>query len=290
METKFVHFAGVDVSKQKIDVCVMVNNQRSEILYNCFDQSKKGFNGLKKWLIQVTSKQPSKLLICVENTGLYDDALLYYLSDNDLAVSLENAAHIKRSIRDNRSKTDKLDARNIALYAMKHHDELRLWERPRKSIALLQQMLSERSRLVNALKMLQQVHGEQQVFSWSGRVQSKSYQSGIKGLKKDIEQIEKDLWELIKSDKELLQMFMLIISIPSVGKIYRDFAGDSYVSLLELVSGNKLIDDLMEAYHQLNDKCKKAFIYTSLLYQYKILMPSSLLCSLVTSDWVKFRD
>ncbi len=117
---------------KKIDVCVIVNNQRSQILYNCFDQSRKGFTGLKRWLIEVTSKQTSKLLICVENTGLYDDALLYYLSDNDLAVNLENAAHIKRSVRDNRGKTGKLDARNIALYAMKHHDELRLWERPRK--------------------------------------------------------------------------------------------------------------------------------------------------------------
>jgi len=92
METKFVHFAGVDVSKQKIDVCVIVNNQRSEIVHNQFEQSKKGFASLKKWLVQVTARQTGKLLICVENTGLYDDALMYYLSDHDLAVSLENAA------------------------------------------------------------------------------------------------------------------------------------------------------------------------------------------------------
>ncbi len=219
METKFIHFAGVDVSKQKIDVCVIVNNQRSEMMHNQFDQSKKGFNGLKKWLMQATGKQTKELLICVENTGLYDDALLYYLSDNAFAVNLENAANIKRSVRDNRGKTDKLDSRNIALYALKHHDELKLWERPRKQVALLQQMLSERSRMVGALKMLKQAHTERQVFNWSERVQSKSYQSGIRGLQKDIAQVEKDVWELIKSDKELLQMFMLIVSIPAIGKI-----------------------------------------------------------------------
>lgn len=219
METKFVHFAGIDVSKQKIDVCVIVNNQKSEIVQGCFEQSRKGFTSLKKWFVQVTGKQTARLLICVENTGLYDDALLYYLSGNALSASLENAANIKRSIRDNRGKTDKLDARNIALYAMKHYDELTLWERPRKQVAQLQQMLSERKRLVNALKMLKQAHGEKQHFSWSGMVQSNPYQSGIKGLHKDIEQIEKDIWELVKSDKELLQMFILITSIPSVGKI-----------------------------------------------------------------------
>lgn len=219
METKFVHFAGVDVSKQKIDVSVIVNNQRSEILHHQFEQSKKGFGALKKWLQQVSGRQTDRLLICVENTGLYDDALLYYLADNELAVSLENAANIKRSVRDNRGKTDKLDSRNIALYALKHHDELRLWEKPRRQVVQLQQMLSERSRLVNALKMLRQAHTEKQVFSWSKTVQSKRYEAGIKGLEKDIKQVEKDIWELVKSDKELLQMFMLIISIPSVGKI-----------------------------------------------------------------------
>jgi transposase len=219
METKFIHFAGVDVSKQKIDVCVIVNNQRSDILHNSFEQSSRGFGSLKKWLVQVTGKQTKQLLICVENTGLYDDALLYYLANNELPVSLENAANIKRSVRDNRGKTDKLDSRNIALYALKHHDELRLWERPRKQVAQLQQLLSERSRLVNALKMLRQAHGEKQAFSWGKAVQSKPYLSGIKGLEKDIKQIESDMWELIKSDKELLQMFMLIISIPAVGKI-----------------------------------------------------------------------
>lgn len=219
MKVKFIHFAGIDVSKQKIDVCVIINNQKSEISSNCFDQSKRGFSRLKKWLVQLTEKQTDRLLICVENTGLYDDALLYYLSDQGLSVSLENAANIKRSVRDNRGKTDKLDARNITLYAMIHQDELRLWERPRKQIAELQQLLSERSRLVNALKMLKQAHQEQRTFSWSSRVQSKPYQAGINGLQKDITQIEKDIWELIKRDKDLLNMFILITSIPSIGKI-----------------------------------------------------------------------
>jgi hypothetical protein len=35
---------------------------------------------------------------------------------------------------------------------MKHLDELSLWQRPRAEVACLQQMLSKRSRLVNALK------------------------------------------------------------------------------------------------------------------------------------------
>lgn len=219
METAYQHFAGIDVSKATIDVCVIVNDDKSAILHQSFEQHKKGFAALKKWLKEITSKQVDRLFLCVENTGLYDDALLSYLFDEGLAVCLENAANIKRSIRDNRGKTDKLDARNIALYALKHYDELRLWEKPRKQIALLQQLLSERGRSVNALKMLQQAHKEKAGFKWSGTTQSKPYLAGINGIKKDIEQIERDVWELIKNDTSLLQMFMLITSIPAVGKI-----------------------------------------------------------------------
>src|SRR3569833_1361698 len=180
METKFIHFAGVDVSKQKIDVCVIVNNQRSDILHNSFEQSSRGFSSLKKWLVQVTGKQTKQLLICVENTGLYDDALLYYLANNELPVSLENAANFKRSVRDNRGKTDKLDSRNIALYELKHHEELRLWERPRKQITQLQQLLSERSQLENALKILRQAHEEKQALNWGKAVQSGPGRAGGK--------------------------------------------------------------------------------------------------------------
>jgi transposase len=184
METKFIHFAGVDVSKQKIDVCMIVNNQRTEILHNTFEQSKRGFGSLKKWLMQLTGKQTRRLLICVENTGLYDDALLYYLADNELSVSLENAANIKRSVRDNRGKTDKLDSRNIALYALKHYEELKLWEQPRKQVVQLQGMLSERSRLVSALKMLRQAHGESRYSAGAERFsQSPTYRVS-RGLKK----------------------------------------------------------------------------------------------------------
>jgi transposase len=219
MKPKFVHFAGVDVSKQKIDVCVIINGDRTVILHQSFEQSKRGFASLKKWLKEATANQLNLLLVCVENTGLYDDALLYYLHEQLIAVSLENAANIKRSVRDNRGKTDQLDARNIALYALKQCDELRLWEKPRDVVVLLQQMLSERSRLVNGLKMLKQANQEKKVFSWSKVVQTKPYQAGIKGLEKDIKQVEQDIWELVKQDEQLHQMFTLIISIPAVGKV-----------------------------------------------------------------------
>lgn len=219
MKTKFLHFAGIDVSKNKVDVCLIVNKGRSELFYGSFDQSAGGFKALKKWLRDLTGNALGYLLVCVENTGLYDDALLHWLWKNKIAVSLENATNIKRSVRDIRSKNDQLDSRNIAVYCLQHAHELQLWEKPRDVVEQLKQLLTQRSSLVESLKRLNALQKEQKHYLWAGMQRTKSYDQGIKGLKADIEQLEKDMWELIKSDKELLKMFMLIISIPAIGKI-----------------------------------------------------------------------
>jgi len=77
METKFRHFAGIDVSKHKMDVCLIVNSQRTEMHYGCFEQSLSGYKAMKKWFTQLTSdRYLGSLIVLVENTGLYDDALL----------------------------------------------------------------------------------------------------------------------------------------------------------------------------------------------------------------------
>jgi hypothetical protein len=60
---------------------------------------------------------------------------------------------------------------------------------------------------------------EVQTFKWAKLEQTKNYQAGIKGFQKDIEQIEVDIWDLIKSDETLFKMFALLVSIPAIDKI-----------------------------------------------------------------------
>jgi transposase len=222
METKkakFIHFVGIDVSKGKIDAHLFVNFGAGGQFWAEFEQSKKGFAAFKKWLQSHVDKDMSLVFVCLENTGLYDDAILYFLADNNIASCLENGATIKAAKRERRQKNDKLDAREIGLYAIRYLDELEIWEKPREIIEKLKQLLSQRSSFVEHLKGLKQRQKEIDGFKWAGVKKVKNYTAGVKGLQKDIEEIEKTIWELIKSDKALYKMFILIISIPSVGKI-----------------------------------------------------------------------
>ncbi|HYJ63600.1 MAG TPA: IS110 family transposase [Parafilimonas sp.] len=219
MQAKFIHFVGIDVSKKWIDVCVLINGDKSVLHQGRFEQNKQGFADLKKWLLKLTENQIHQLFICIENTGLYDDALLYFLTDKGFTVCLENAAKIKASIRDRRAKNDQLDARNIALYALRHSDELEVWQKPRPVVDQLKQLLAARTSLLGHLTSIKQAQKEIETFNWSKQKKIKNYQAGIKGLQKDIEQIEADIWELIKSDETLYKMFLLLISIPAIGKV-----------------------------------------------------------------------
>ncbi len=74
-----------------------------------------------------------------------------------------------------------------------------------------------------------------------------------------------------------------------VNRIMHDYDGDSYLILWQTVSGNKHVEDLYEAYNELGNIAKRAFLYTSFLYQFKILMPASLLRNIVSKDWDEFR-
>lgn len=73
-----------------------------------------------------------------------------------------------------------------------------------------------------------------------------------------------------------------------VKKIEKEYKGDSYLSLLGLIKSGKHIEDLKEAYFQLSDECKKAFIYTALIHRYNIFMPASLLKDLISMNWDDF--
>jgi transposase len=154
MKTKFLYFLGIDVSKNKIDVCLIVGGHRGELHYASFEQSLRGYKALKKWLIEKTAKGLLQLVVCVENTGLYDDALLEWLVENKIAVVLENAANIKSSIRDKRQKNDTLDSRHIAFYLLTHIHELELWQKPRQEVRTLKMLLTQRASLVESLKRI----------------------------------------------------------------------------------------------------------------------------------------
>jgi len=72
-------------------------------------------------------------------------------------------------------------------------------------------------------------------------------------------------------------------------RIVTKYGGDTFISLISLLTKSKHINILRDAYNELSPKAKEAFLYTSLLYRFGIMMPLSLLQSVVSKDWDAFR-
>jgi hypothetical protein len=94
--------------------------------------------------------------------------------------------------------------------------------------------------------------------------------------------------KLIKSDlliaRDAMQKQKLI------DRINKDYDGDTLVTMYNLIEESKHDSFVERAYDELTDETQKAFMYTSLLYRYKIQMPANLLKDILQIDWDEFKN
>src|SRR5690625_3001991 len=116
---QYTHILGIDISKDKFDVSLSSNEANDKLISHKFTNNIKGFEALLSWL-RKQQAQPERVLICMENTGLYSRSIASYLTSKRSFVWLENALSIKWSGGLQRGKTDTLDAERICLYAFRN--------------------------------------------------------------------------------------------------------------------------------------------------------------------------
>jgi len=122
MSQSFSIFVGIDISKHKFNACA-IQNPNSIIFESAFDMSKQGFSSF----VQKLSVFPkSSVLIAMESTGCYHLNLLSFLSLNDFSCVVLNPLLVNKSLPVGlrKTKTDKIDARSIALTIFYTHQLL----------------------------------------------------------------------------------------------------------------------------------------------------------------------
>ena len=113
-------YVGIDVAKDKHD-CVITNSD-GEVLFKAFTipNNRQGFDDLFR-KIQSLSSDLSKIKVGLEATGHYSCNLLGFLLDKGLPTCVINPLHtnlFRKSLSLRKTKTDKVDARTIAMMLM----------------------------------------------------------------------------------------------------------------------------------------------------------------------------
>ena len=113
-------YVGIDVAKDKHDC--FITNSDGEVLFPVFtiQNNRNGFDDLFS-KIQSTSSDVSNIKVGLEATGHYSYNLLGYLIDKGLPTFVINPLHTnlyRKSLSLRKTKTDKVDARTIAMMLM----------------------------------------------------------------------------------------------------------------------------------------------------------------------------
>ena len=113
-------YVGIDVAKDKHDC--FITNSDGEVLFQVFtiQNNREGFDGLFS-RIQSVSHDMSNIKVGLEATGHYSYNLLGYLMDKGLTTFVINPLHTnlyRKSLSLRKTKTDKVDARTIAMMLM----------------------------------------------------------------------------------------------------------------------------------------------------------------------------
>lgn len=220
-KNEFSNFVGIDVSKQTIDVAFIFNKGINDMIHQQFSNDESGIKKMLEYVKKKKGVDAQNTLFCFEHTGIYGRKLSYTLFEKQWCVWVEMPVAILRSMGLQRGKSDKVDAKRIAMYAMKNNEQAKLWEAPRKEVTTLRQMLTTREALINGLKALKMPIKESKATGNKDLVtiMETSTKNATKGIEKDIEKIEHAMDELIKNDEALSHLFKLLMSIPGVGKI-----------------------------------------------------------------------
>ena len=117
-------FVGIDVAKNKHDC--FISNSDGEVLFDVFTitNNRAGFDDLYQ-KIKSVSNDFAIIKVGLEATGHYSYNILGYLLDKGLTTYLINPLHTnlyRKSLSLRKTKTDKVDARTIAMMLMSDVD------------------------------------------------------------------------------------------------------------------------------------------------------------------------
>ena len=211
------YFIGVDISKSKID-CALINAQMNILAEK---EVKNTDQRVKSYLLGILKRlnlTASELLVCCENTGIYNRPLERICQTLGIALWVEHPLKIKRASTDMRGKNDRKDAIRIAEYTVRYQDRKVLYSEPSNLIKEMNNQVKIRETL-----LAQKVAIENQIREAESHdtVEYKSLKRGynaiLKTLMSSIELAELKIEELSKKEESIAENISLMKTIPGIG-------------------------------------------------------------------------
>jgi transposase len=196
--------AGIDVSKERLDAAFGDSDSGFESMSFANDAS-----GIELLVGHLTAGEAT--LVVLEATGGYEAAVAAELSTAGLAVAVVNPRQVRQFAQatGQLAKTDRIDARVIALFGERVRPEVR----PLSSEAEeeLQALVSRRRQLVEMLT------AEQNRLARARRAVRKDLEAHVRFLRARIKDVERDLREAVEESPLWRANDALLRTVPGIG-------------------------------------------------------------------------
>ena len=195
---------GIDVAKATLDLHILSSGQTQTL-----PNTKAGFGQLKTAL-----PHPATCLIVLEATGGFERQVVADLTDAGYRVAVINPKRARDFAKALGlvAKTDRIDARVLALFAEKVQPDPS--EKTPGKQAEIQQLVARRRQLID-LKTQESNRWD----TTQAKAARKSIQAVINTLEAEIRGIEKVIEALLESDDDWQNKIQLIQSVPGLGSV-----------------------------------------------------------------------
>lgn len=212
---------GIDVAQKELVTCLgrMAEGLFVELYaHKTFANTVKGFELMVEWVRKLTD-ETMPVQYVMEATGVYHEALAYFLAEKGLSVSIVMPNKISNYMRtlDVKTITDKTASEAIARFGLERNMDS--WQRPSPTYKKIRQLTRERDQLIQERTMVKnQLHAEQ-AEAEPNKTSVKRINQRIEFLNKQEKEITAEVTALVKSDERANELVKLFCSLPGVGTL-----------------------------------------------------------------------
>jgi transposase len=208
--TAATHFAGIDVSKDTLDACLLGPNGRTHERRVANDPA--GHAALLAWADRHAAGDT--VHFCMEATGPYSEAIAAFLHAAGRHVSVANPTRVKAHMKacGQANKTDPADARAIATFARDRQP--RPWSPPSPEVRQLQALVRRRDEL-RVMAAAEKNRLDTPNLTAAAR---KSVTRVVKLLSKEADRVQAAAEELVGATPTLAADGVLLESVKGVGR------------------------------------------------------------------------
>jgi transposase len=212
--------AGIDVAQKELVVCLgrIYDDLSTELYaYKAFANTSAGFRSFLEWSDRKSSGLPMHFVM--EATGVYHEALAYYLDGKDRLLSIVLPNKISNYFRSLEVKTvtDKTASEAIAQFGLER--KLDGWQAPDPVYRRLKQLTRERDQVIQTRTVAKnQLHAEQ-----AGAYQNTGSVSRTKKLilflNNQEKEIKKEINVMLQENTAIKEEVLLQCSITGIGTL-----------------------------------------------------------------------